>query len=103
MNIQESVKAILSVSEHQKALKDFAYKSFSEWRFSNDYKQKFKGKTDDVWTTFDHYVIISETKLKIKYYWGYESEPEKYKKEDHFIVDLVPEIRESKINEIIKK
>ena len=106
MNIQESIKAILSVSEHQKNLKDFAHKSFQDWKQSDDYGNRFKDVLDKVWTDFDYYTIISETKIKITYRWGvpegfdvyeYTGKMDNY---DHIIIDILPEVRDSKLESL---
>ena len=90
MNIQESVKAVLEIGDHTKFVKDFAQSKYDE-KFPVYYK------LDDYYT-YDGYVIISETKIRIDY--SYLDKDQTV--DSSFIVDLVSETRNDKIIEILK-
>lgn len=91
MNIQESIIAIMNVSAHTKAVEKFARSKYDEkFPFFKYNKQGFHYYTG--------YEIYSDTKIRINYSYG--SGEIEY--DDSFIIDITPEIRDNKIDEIIK-
>ena len=75
--IKNSIKKIISVSEHKKNVGDFARKKYNE-KFDDSELH------DRTWRVYDGFEIISETQIKVKFsYGGGDMEFS-----DGFIVDL---------------
>lgn len=92
MDIRESIILIMSVSKHQKLINEFARSKYDE-KFPSSKRDYIQG-----WNSYDGFIIISESKIKINYNYGAGD----MEFSDSFIVDLTPEIRDNKINEILK-
>ena len=95
MNIQESIRAIMSVSNHTKFVAEFARSKYDEKfpspRLTGNYNQGFH--------CYKGYEILSETKIRVNYSYGAGD----IEYDDSFTIDLTPEIRDNKIDEIINK
>lgn len=93
VNIQESIRAIMSVSKHQKLLSDFARSKYDE-KFPS---KRITGNYNQGWHSYKGFVIISDSKIEVKYSYGYGD----VEYDDSFTIDLISEIRDNKIDEII--
>ena len=89
MNIQESIIAIMNVSKHTKAVEEFA---------RSKYDEKFPFLKGQGFHYYTGYEIHSDTKIKINYSYG----AGEIEYDDSFTIDITPEIRDNKIDEIIK-
>ncbi len=95
MNIQESIRAIMSVSIHTKFVAEFARSKYDE-KFPS---KRITGNYNQGWNSYKGYTIISDSKIEVKYSYGYGD----IEYDDSFTIDLTPEIRDNKIDEIINK
>lgn len=93
VNIQESIRAIMSVSTHQKILANFARSKYNE-KFP---PPRVTGNYNQGWNSYKGFVIISDKEIKVEYSYGYGD----MEYDDSFSVDLTSEIRDNKIDEII--
>jgi hypothetical protein len=82
----------LNISEHTKFVAEYALLKYRE-KFSPT-----STNTNGGWRSYSGYVIISEKQIRIDYkYGGGDMEYS-----DSFIVDITPDIRDQKIEEIIE-
>jgi len=64
-SLRESIKAVLSVKDHEKKLSEFAIEKFQE-------QFKDKPKTyDGSWRSFKKYEILADHIIRIHYQYGY--------------------------------
>ncbi len=90
MNIGESIIQLINVRKHNQLVNDFA---------RSKYIEKFPpNKNDQGWHSYKGFQIISETKIEVDYEYGYGD----MECSGSFMVDLTTDIRDSKIDEIIK-
>jgi hypothetical protein len=76
-NIKQSAKILFGVKNHEKTINDFC---------KSKYDEKFKDMKRDIqsYHYYDGFEIVSETKIKIKWAFGYAD----MEYNDHMIIDI---------------
>lgn len=87
-DIIESVKRLIEVKLDQQIVNDFAI---------GEYNKKFPGVKPQGFHYYDGFEILSETKIRVNFIWGMGD----HEYNDFFDVDLTPEQRDGKINQIV--
>jgi len=91
--ILDSIKIIMSMKEHLRIVEDYCRNDF----YASEIYQKNKSIHSGTWCSYDDYEIIDETKLKVRYKYGYGD----YEYNDSYIITLTDEYRDKIITDVL--
>jgi hypothetical protein len=91
--ILDSIKIIMNMKEHLKIIEDYCRNDF----YASEIYQKNNSVHVGTWASYDDYDIVDETKLKVRYKYGYGD----YEYNDSYIINLTNEYRDKIITDVL--